>query len=265
MSVSSVSSAYSNYSAYQSQIAAKKSDVTTDKTDSSAAQSSALKQLDQKLQMGSKLTSKEMSYLEAEDKNAFKEATKISDERNAYRKQLEGAKTKLDAETLRSTKMQELSDELKSVKNSASLTADEKTSSMELIQKRQMAIVNETQNYTSTAKYNNLSLSTKADFQSLLENEDSDVSNLLSYFSSSKTDATSFLSILNSAKGTTSKSGSGYFSSQLNAAQQLVDASYKAESVRRDSIITQVLARENNKLTASAVTTDTAAKLNLTV
>lgn len=257
MSIASVSSAYSSYDAY---LAAK-----SGKTAASAT-TSALRQIDSKLQMGTKLSAKEMSYLETQDADAYKAATKISDERTSYRKQLEGAKTKLDAENLRSTKMQELSDELKTVKNDTKLTAEEKTSQMDFIQKRQMAIVDETSSYTSTAKYNNLSLTTKSNFENMLSNE-GDVSNLLSYFSSSKTDATSFLKIFNSARNNSSQASSGYFNSQLNAAQKLVDASFQAQSVRRQSVITQVLARESTKLTGSSATnaTETASKLNLTV
>lgn len=279
MSVSSVSSAYSSYSAYlaansgkaSSTAAAAKSAATTAAAASTTAdtvKASNLKQIDGKLSMGSKLTANELSYLEEQDSAAYKEANKINDERTAYRKQLDGAKTKLDVENLRSTKMQELSDELKSVNSSTKLTSDEKTSQLASIQKRQMAMVNETQSYTSTSKYNNLSLTTKSNFQSMLEDEGSDISNLLSYFSSSKTDATSFLKIFNSARGSASSSGGDYFNSQLNAAQKLVDASFQAQSVRRQSVITQVLARESSKLTNSATTaqnTETAAKLNLTV
>ena len=239
MSIASVSSAYSSYDAY---LAAK-----SGKTAASAT-TSALRQIDSKLQMGTKLSAKEMSYLETQDADAYKAATKISDERTSYRKQLEGAKTKLDAENLRSTKMQELSDELKTVKNDTKLTAEEKTSQMDFIQKRQMAIVDETSSYTSTAKYNNLSLTTKSNFENMLSNE-------------------GFLKIFNSARNNSSQASSGYFNSQLNAAQKLVDASFQAQSVRRQSVITQVLARESTKLTGSSATnaTETASKLNLTV
>lgn len=276
MSISSVSSAYSSYDAYLSAKSGKSASATAataasaaaTTTTASTAQNSALKQIDGKLQMGIKLTAKEMSYLETQDSNAYKAASKINDERAGYRKQLEGAKTKLDVENLRSTKMQELSDELKTVKNDTKLTAEEKTSQMDFIQKRQMAIVDETSGFTSTSKYNNLSLTTKSNFENMLSSEDSDISNLLSYLSSSKTDATSFLKIFNYARETSSQATGGYFSSQLNAAQKLVDASFQAQSVRRQSIITQVLARESAKLTnaaTSAQATDTAAKLNLTV
>lgn len=257
MSISPVSSAYSYYSYTAASKAA---------TAANTEKASNLKQINSKLQMGTKLTAKELSYLEAQDSGAYKEATKINDERSAYRKQLDSAKTKLDVEKLRSTKMQELSDELKSVKNNSKLTEDEKTSRLSSIQKRQMAIVSETQDYTSSSRYNNLSLTTKANFQSMLE--DGEVGCLLSYFDSSKLDATSFLSIFNSARSTLSQTNGGYYSAQLNAAQKLVDASFHAQSISRQSIITQVLARESAKLTdATAVSqaTETAAKLNLTV
>ena len=141
-------------------------------------------------------------------------------------------------------------------------------------------MVNETQSYTGSSKYNNLNLTTKSAFRSMLDSSDensaSSISKLMSYFGASKSDASSFLSILNSTKQTSNLFGNGYYSSQLNAAQQLVNASYHAQNIQRESVITQVLARESAKAAAAvkstttgtaavAQSTETAAKLNLTV
>lgn len=275
MSIASVSSAYSSYEAYLAAKSGKTAETSSPSAETASAATesaasspvnSALKQIDSKISTGAKLTDREMSYLEAQDSAAYKEVEAINKERGSYRKQLDGVKTKLDAEQIRSTKMQELADEIKSVNSNKDLTDDEKTSQLSSIQKRQMAIVDETQKFTSSASYRNLNLTTKSNFQSMLESEDSDISNLLSYFSSTKTDATNFLKIFNSVRSGTSQATSGYFNSQLNAAQKLVDASFQAQNVRQQSVITQVLARESAKLTNSASTTrstETASRVNL--
>ena len=112
--------------------------------------------IDAKLKAGGTLTPEEITYLQRNCPEKYKEYVEIRNEREAYKRQMESCKTKEDVEKLKMNKMSSFLAEAKSVMNNPNIPKGKKLGLMEKILRRVMGIEKEYVKFVNSGRYKNL-------------------------------------------------------------------------------------------------------------
>lgn len=112
--------------------------------------------IDAKLKSGGTLTPEEITYLQRNCPEKYKEYVEIKNEREAYKRQMESCETKEDVEKLRMNKMNSFLAEAKSVMNNPNIPKGKKLGLMEKILRRMMGIEKEYVKFVNFGRYGNL-------------------------------------------------------------------------------------------------------------
>ena len=112
--------------------------------------------IDAKLKAGGTLTPEEITYLQRNCPEKYKEYVEIKNEREAYKRQMKSCKTKEDVEKLKMNKMSSFLAEAKSVMNNPNIPKGKKLGLMEKILRRVMGIEKEYVKFVNSGRYKNL-------------------------------------------------------------------------------------------------------------
>lgn len=112
--------------------------------------------IDAKLKAGGTLTPEEITYLQRNCPEKYKEYVEIKNEREAYKRQMKSCKTKEDVEKLKMNKMNSFLSEAKSVMNNPNIPKGKKLGLMEKILRRVMGIEKEYVKFVNSGRYHNL-------------------------------------------------------------------------------------------------------------
>lgn len=112
--------------------------------------------IDAKLKAGGLLTPEEISYLQKNSPQKYREYLEIRSEREAYKRQLKSCKTKEDVEKLKMTKMNSLLAEAKSVMNNPNIPKGKKVGLMEKILMKTMGVQEEHMEFVRSSQYHAL-------------------------------------------------------------------------------------------------------------
>lgn len=112
--------------------------------------------IDAKLKAGGLLTPEEISYLQKNSPQKYREYLEIRSEREAYKRQLKSCKTKEDVEKLKMTKMNSLLAEAKSVMNNPNIPKGKKVGLMEKILMKTMGVQEEHMEFVRSGQYHAL-------------------------------------------------------------------------------------------------------------
>lgn len=112
--------------------------------------------IDAKLKSGGTLTPEEITYLQRNCPEKYKEYVEIKNEREAYKRQMESCETKEDVEKLKMNKMNSFLAEAKSVMNNPNIPKGKKLGLMEKILRRVMGIEKEYVKFVNSGRYGNL-------------------------------------------------------------------------------------------------------------
>ncbi len=112
--------------------------------------------IDTKLKSGGTLTPEEITYLQRNCPEKYKEYVEIKNEREAYKRQMESCKTKEDVEKLKMNKMSSFLAEAKSVMNNPNIPKGKKLGLMEKILRRVMGMEKEYVKFVNSGRYQSL-------------------------------------------------------------------------------------------------------------
>jgi len=112
--------------------------------------------IDAKLKSGGTLTPEEITYLQRNCPEKYKEYVEIKNEREAYKRQMESCKTKEDVEKLKMNKMSSFLAEAKSVMNNPNIPKGKKLGLMEKILRRVMGMEKEYVKFVNSGRYQSL-------------------------------------------------------------------------------------------------------------
>lgn len=119
-------------------------------------ESKQMSDIDAKLKAGGTLSPEEITYLQRNCPEKYKEYVEIKNEREAYKRQMKSCKTKEDVEKLKMTKVNSFLAEAKSVANNPNIPKGAKVGLMEKILRRVMGLEKEYIKFVNSSQYKNL-------------------------------------------------------------------------------------------------------------
>lgn len=121
----------------------------------SVRDNNAVTTLDNKLKAGAALTAGELDYLRVHSPQLYREAMDIKQERERYKRELQGCKTKDEVDRLNQRKIQQFATEVRAVEHS-NLSKGKKLELIERICRRNMGIRSEHAAFVKTEGYTRL-------------------------------------------------------------------------------------------------------------
>lgn len=119
-------------------------------------ESNQMASIDAKLSSGGLLTPEEISYLQKNSPEKYKEYMEIRNEREAYERQVKSCRTKDEVERLKLSKMNGFIAEAKSITNNPNIPKGQKKAMLEKILRKVMGIQKEHLEFVRSARYKNL-------------------------------------------------------------------------------------------------------------
>jgi len=115
----------------------------------------AIKALESKMMGGKKLTPEELEYLREHHPELYEKAVKIEREREAYRQELEKAKSKEEVRKIHERKAQEFLAEAKAIEGS-NLSKEQKKGALEFLMMRMNGVFDEYNNFQQSDEFKKL-------------------------------------------------------------------------------------------------------------
>lgn len=119
-------------------------------------ESNQMASIDAKLSSGGLLTPEEISYLQKNSPEKYREYMEIRNEREAYERQVRSCRTKDEVERLKLSKMNGFIAEAKSITNNPNIPKGQKRGMLEKILRKVMGIQKEHLKFVRSAQYKNL-------------------------------------------------------------------------------------------------------------
>lgn len=106
-----------------------------------------------KLRAGAELSADELAYVQKNDPEGYREYLEIKQERETYKKQLKGCRTKADVEKLKLSKMGRFMSEAKSIASDAHIPKDKKLKLMQKLLAKTMGVEEEHDAFVKSERY----------------------------------------------------------------------------------------------------------------